>query len=201
MNLYNVGYILGAVYRYENKAQETTSGTDFMKCLQGDGKSKEEQIEAYKEYLGQRYGVAVTVQNVGKDEKSLDKVGKNMSGSDVIIAPNIIEKMANDPKAGAYYEKKIQDFFEAIPQETALFAAKGLVYEPGGVVIHEDGSVTYIGGCSDSPERVAEVEAENKEKQKKRAELRKKALERRQPVNCAVTVYEQAINTVAGSII
>lgn len=201
MNLYNVGYILGAVYRYENKAQETTSGTDFMKCLQGDGKSKEEQIEAYKEYLGQRYGVAVTVQNVGKDEKSLDKVGKSMSGSDVIIAPNIIEKMANDPKAGAYYEKKIQDFFEAIPQETALFAAKGLVYEPGGVVIHEDGSVTYIGGCSDSPERVAEVEAENKEKQKKRAELRKKALERRQPVNCAVTVYEQAINTVAGSII
>lgn len=33
--------------------------------------------------------------------------------------------------------------------------------------MHEDGTVTYISGCSDSPERVAEVEAEHKAKREK----------------------------------
>ena len=88
--------------------------------------------------------------------------------------------MANDPEKAAYYEKKIDDFFEATPQLSASFAAKGLVYEPGGVVVHEDGSVTYIGGCSDSPERVAEVNAINKAKREKEAAQRKASLEHSQ---------------------
>lgn len=56
-----------------------------------------------------------------------------MSGSDVIIAPNILEQMAGDPEKASYYEKKIDDFFEAIPGLLTSFASKGLVYEPGGV--------------------------------------------------------------------
>lgn len=44
---------------------------------------------------------------------------------------------------------------------------QGLVFEPCGVVVHKDGTVTYICGCSDSPERVAEVNAINKAKQEK----------------------------------
>ena len=84
-----------------------------------------------------------------------------MSGSDVIIAPNILEQMATDSDKAAFYENKIDEYFNTIiPRDTVAFAAKGLVYEPGGVVVHEDGTVTYISGCSDSPERVAEVEAE-----------------------------------------
>ncbi len=63
---------------------------------------------------------------------------------------------------------------------TASFAAKGLVYEPGGVVVHEDGSVTYISGCSDSPERVREVNEINKAKREKEAAQRKASLERSQ---------------------
>ena len=58
-----------------------------------------------------------------------------MNGSDIIIAPNILEQMVNDPEKAAFYEQKIDDFFEATPQLSASFAAKGLVYEPGGVVI------------------------------------------------------------------
>ncbi|ANU55763.1 hypothetical protein A4V00_18055 [Hungateiclostridiaceae bacterium KB18] len=38
------------------------------------------------------------------------------------------------------------------------------------MVVHEEGSVTYIIGCSDSPERVAEVNRINAEKAKKKAE-------------------------------
>ena len=43
--------------------------------------------------------------------------------------------------------------------------------------MHEDGTVTYISGCSDSPERVAEVEAEHKAKREAEAKMRE-SLER-----------------------
>ena len=48
------------------------------------------------------------------------------------------------------------------------------------VVVHEDGSVTYIGGCGDSSERVAEVNAINKAKREKEAAQRKAGIERSQ---------------------
>ena len=48
------------------------------------------------------------------------------------------------------------------------------------MVVHEDGSVTYIGGCGDSPERVAEVNAINKAKREKEAAQRKASIERSQ---------------------
>lgn len=126
-------------------------------------------VETYTKYLNNKYG-NITVQSVGKDEASLKKAASHMNGSSVVIAPNILEDMANSPEKAAYYEKKIDDFFNATPKLNAQFAAKGLTYEPCGVVIHEDGSVTYIGGCSDSPERVAEVNRINAEKAKKKAE-------------------------------
>ena len=135
------------------------------------------RVDAYTEYLRSKYG-NVRIQNVGKDQQSLDKIGKSMSGSDVVIAPNILEQMANDTEKAAYYEGKIDDFFNATPMLKASFAAQGLDYQPCGVVIHEDGSVTYIGGCADSPERVAEVNVINKAKREKEAAQRKANMER-----------------------
>jgi len=126
-------------------------------------------VDAYKKHLENKYG-QVTIQSIGKDQASLQKAGSRMNGSSVVIAPNILEDMANDPEKAAYYEQKIDDFFNATPRLKAQFAAQGLNYEPCGVVIHEDGSVTYIGGCGDSPERVAEVNRINAEKAKKKAE-------------------------------
>ena len=126
-------------------------------------------VEAYKKHLESKYG-QITVQNVGKDQASLQKAGSRMNGNSVVIAPNILEDMANDPEKAAYYEQKIDDFFNATPRLKAQLAAQGLNYEPCGVVIHEDGSVTYIGGCGDSPERVAEVNRITAEKAKKKAE-------------------------------
>ena len=126
-------------------------------------------VEAYKKHLESKYG-QITVQSVGKDQASLQKVSSRINGNSVVIAPNILEDMANDLEKAAYYEQKIDDFFNATPRLKAQFAAQGLNYEPCGVVIHEDGSVTYIGGCGDSPERVAEVNRINAEKAKKKAE-------------------------------
>lgn len=93
--------------------------------------------------------------------------------------------MANDPEKAAYYEGKIDDFFEATPRLKASFATQGLDYQPCGVVVHEDGSVTYIGGCGDSPERVAEVNAINKA-QREHKSLYKMAGGLRQRRECLV---------------
>ncbi|MCI8398434.1 MAG: hypothetical protein HFF90_03425 [Oscillibacter sp.] len=129
-----------------------------------------QSVDAYVEHLREKYG-RVTIESVGKDEISLQKAGGRMSGHDVVIAPNILENMARDPKTALSYERKIDYFFNTvIPQGNAICAARGLVFEPCGVVVHEDGTVTYICGCSDSPERVAEVNRINAEKARKRAE-------------------------------
>lgn len=135
-------------------------------------------VDTYRKYLESKYG-KVTIKDVPKDQKTLEKLGKSMSGNDVVIAPNILEEMANDPKKAAYYEQKIDYFFDTIiPRETARCASMGLVFEPAGVVVHKDGTVTYICGCSDSPERVAQVNAINKAKREKQAARREAAFER-----------------------
>ena len=145
-------------------------------------RSSAERTESYKDYLKQKYG-NVRYESVGKDQESLDRAGKGMSGNDVIIAPNIVEEMANDPEKAAYYEGKIDDFFNDIPRAKAMFAAQGLNYEPCGVVIHEDGSVTYISGCNnDTPETRARIKAEQAAKRARREKYHKlseEAAERR----------------------
>lgn len=181
MSILGVNGALAGAYQYANRTQKTgTSGTSFTEQLQKTGEAANtSKVDTYTEYLRAKYG-NVRIQNVGKDQQSLDKIGKSMSGNDVVIAPNILEQMANDPEKAAYYEGKIDDFFNATPRLKAQFAAQGLDYQPCGVVVHEDGSVTYIGGCADSPERVAEVNAINKAKREKEATQRKENIERSQ---------------------
>lgn len=197
----------------------SAKGTAAADRLQDDSIS---QIEAYMKHLKSKYG-NVRIESIGKDQQSLERAGKQMSGNDVVIAPNILEQMAKDPEQAAYYEQKIDWFFQDIPRQSALCAAKGLVYEPCGVVVHEDGTVTYICGCSDSPERVAEVNAINKAKQEKRARMRKASLERSQEsaeqrrllleqarygqtvsrirMSSAAASYENAVSMGSGSIL
>ena len=127
------------------RTQKTTaSGTSFMEQLQKTGEVADtSKVNAYTEYLRSKYG-NVRIQSVGKDQQSLDRAGKSMSGNDVVIAPNILEQMANDREKAAYYEGKIDDFFNATPMLKASFAARGLDYQPCGVVVHEDGSGGYF---------------------------------------------------------
>lgn len=135
------------------------------------------RADAYKKYLEKRYG-PVTIQSVGKDQASLEAAGKRMRGNDIVIAPNIFAEMVSDPQKAACYEQKISYFFtDVIPKGTAWAASVGLTFEPCGVVIHEDGTVTYICGGGDSPERVAEVNRINREKAEKQAEQQRLYLE------------------------
>ena len=181
MSILGVNGALAGMYQYANRTQKTgTNGAGFTEQLQKTGEAADtSKVDVYTEYLRSKYG-NVKIQSFGKDRQSLDRAGKSMSGNDVVIAPNILEQMSNDPEKAAYYEGKIDDFFNATPMLKAAFAARGLDYQPCGVVVHEDGSVTYIGGCADSPERVAEVNAINKAKREKEAAQRKASLERSQ---------------------
>lgn len=167
-------------YQPGNAARTMAAGqTSFLRQLKNTAELAEGRVNEYLDHLRSKYG-NVRIASVAKDQRSLEKVGRGMSGNDVIIAPNVLEKMAGEPETAAYYERKISDYFDAIPRLDALCAAQGLVHDPGGVVIHEDGSVTYIGGCHDSPERVAQVLAERKAKAEKRAQRQKELLERSQ---------------------
>lgn len=180
MSIFGINNTLTGAYQYSNKINEMAADkTNFAEQLQKADEMNTSRVDAYTEYLKSKYG-NVRIESVSRDQKSLDKIAKSMSGNDVVIAPNILEQMANDSEKAAYYEGKIDYFFNTvIPRETAICASKGLVFEPCGVVVHEDGTVTYICGCSDSPERVAEVNAINKAKQEKRAAQRKAYQERR----------------------
>ena len=160
-------------------SQRTNSFLDAALRLKGSASIEPEvqtepvNLDAYLKHLESKYG-HVTIESIGKDQASLEKAGKRMSGNDVIIAPNILREMASDVTKAAYYEQKIDYFFNTVvPRESAYCAARGLVFEPGGVVVHEDGTVTYICGCSDSPERIAEVNRINREKAAKKAAQQK----------------------------
>ena len=178
MNLINVTNSIQM--EFQNVNRTVKNSVDSKKFTDSLKKTKETnmlKVADYTEHLRSKYG-NVSIRSVGRDQESLERVGRGMSGNDVIIAPNILEQMATDSETAVYYENKIDEYFNSIiPQDTAMFAAKGLVFEPGGVVVHEDGTVTYICGCSDSPERVAKVHAENKAKREAEAERREKSLE------------------------
>ena len=107
--------------------------------------------EEYLSHLKEKYGI-VHIESVSRDQASLDKVGGTMqSGHDVVIAPNMLEKMSNDPDKAAEIEGKIDYFFDNIPKYKAEAAAMGLTFESCGCVVHEDGTVTYICGGGDPP--------------------------------------------------
>lgn len=151
--------------------------TDVKSTSFVDMAAQVSRADAYKKYLEKRYG-PVTIQSVGKDQASLEAAGKRMRGNDIVIAPNIFAEMVSDPQKAACYEQKISYFFtDVIPKGTAWAASVGLTFEPCGVVIHEDGTVTYICGGGDSPERVAEVNRINREKAEKQAEQQRLYLE------------------------
>lgn len=186
MSILGVNGALAGAYQYANRTQKTaTSGTSFAEQLQKTGEaSGTSTVDAYTEYLKLKYGAGVSIQNVGKDQNSIDSIGAGTAGTgNVVIASNILEQMANDPEKAAYYEKKIQDYFNySLPQTQAFMAAVGHKITSSGVIIHEDGTVTYYLSGEESPEKKAQVEAEQKAKQEKKAAQRQENLKRSQEV-------------------
>lgn len=131
----------------------------------------------YVQHLQNKYGAHFRVESIPRDAEALERAGWAMHGDDVVIAPNIVSEMARDLEVAAWYEGTIDHCFAMIPSYTAQAAARGLTFEPCGVVVHDDGTVTFICGGGDSPERVAQVNAINAARDAKRAAQRRAQLE------------------------
>ena len=179
VNLGNVASVMQMAYQKASQTQRTSvSGNDFASRLQEAKDTNMSKVDAYTEQLKSKYG-NVMIMSVGKDQNSMDNLGMGTSGySNVVIAPNILEQMANNPEKAAYYEEKIQQHFDSIPETEAFMKAMGHVTTSCGVVIHEDGSVTYYLSGEEGPEKKAEFEAAQKAKREKKAEKRREDMER-----------------------
>lgn len=130
------------------------------------------KAKEYTAYLKEKYGDA-SVKSVGRDQKSMDSLGMGTAGmGNVVIAPNILEHMADDPEKAAYYEGKIQEYFDGLPKLQAEISAMGHEIHSSGIVIHPDGTVTqYVTGDLKPEERAkieARIRAEDEEKANRR---------------------------------
>ena len=110
-------------YRYQqNKTTGQANHLDFNKILsakEGDNTEKVQKpnensvskVDTYTEYLKAKYG-NIMIQNVGSDQKSMDSLGTGTYGmNNIVIAPNVLETMANDPKKSSLLRKDDTGFF------------------------------------------------------------------------------------------
>lgn len=66
-------------------------------------------VNAYLSLLQLKFGAKISVQNMEYSKGNINHIGSSTTGSgNVIIASNILEKMASDPQARKHYEQKIQ---------------------------------------------------------------------------------------------
>lgn len=195
--------VLGAACQHAGLAPEAAvSGAGFLNRLQSMAKSRKSGVEQYQEYLSTKFGADVSVQNVGKDQKSMDTLGAATAGlGNVVIAPNIMEEMISNPKKAAHYEGIIQRHFDTLPKLEAELSAMGHEIHSCGVVIHSDGTVTrYVTGDLKPEVRArieAQVKAEQEEKAKRRreySELGREAAEKRK-LEMELAFKRHAVNT------
>ena len=188
MNFSNVAGVMQMAYQYANKAQKTSvNGNSFTNSLQEASGANVSKVDAYTEYLKKKFGANVIVQDVGKDQKSIDALGASTAGyNNVVIAPNILEQMSSDSEKAIYYENKIQRGLDNFPKVQAQLSAAGFEIYSYGVGIESDGTV-YTYTCGDlKPEVRAKIEAqvksEQEEKREKKAEERRENIERSEEV-------------------
>ena len=176
MSISSVNSIFAA-YQYANRTKKTTAGqTGFTEQLRNTAESNgATKIDDYTEHLKSRYGANVMVKDVGKDQRSIDNFGASIAGyNNVVIAPNILEKMANDPEKAAYYESKIQSAFDRFPSLQAELSAAGFEIHSYAVGIDSHGIVhTYVTGDL-KPEVRAKIEAQIKAEQEAQRARREK---------------------------
>ena len=182
MSILGIDGTLADAYRYADKTKRAgTNETDFMEQLKKSGETEStSRVNDYQKYLEMKYG-PIMVQNVDSDQKSMDSLGMGTFGmNNIVIAPKILEEMANNPGKAAHYEKIIDDFFGSRSMVKAQMAAGGFEIQSYGVVIHPDGTANYY-VCGDvSPEKKAKIEAQMKAEDEAKAKRKRQYQERSQ---------------------
>jgi len=132
-------------------------------------------VDSYLSQLQSKFGTKISVQNMEYSKANINHIGSSTIGTgNVVIASNILEKMASDPKARQHYEAKIQAHFDTIGEANTFMAMHGRRVVSSGVIVHPNGEVTYYSSSDYTPEEKARLEKamkeEDEEKAKKRAE-------------------------------
>ncbi len=179
MSISGINRSFAGGYQYTDKTHETAANEiSFTERLQKARESTDSsKVEAYRKYLEQRYGTVI-VQNVGQDQRSIDAFGASISGyNNVVIAPNILEQMANDSEKAAYYESKIQSALNDFPMHQTALSAMGHEIYSYAVGIDENGVVyKYVTGDL-KPEVRAKMEAKVKSEQEAKRARRERYCE------------------------
>ena len=178
MDVSSLGSVVNAYQYASHLNRRNVAPIDFKTAL-NEATSATDKVEAYKNSLESKFGVPIIVSSVSGDQDSMDRFAMGTTGTgNVCIAPNILEKMANDPEKAAHYEEMIQHHFDTLPETEAFMASIGHNITSCGVVIHEDGTAHYYLSGEESEEYKAKVEADHKAKREKEAEKRKEERER-----------------------
>lgn len=171
MSISGVDEALAGTGLYAGVTRKTAkAGADFSGLMQAAEEAAEAlPTDVYTDYLKYKYG-NVMIQDVGKDQKSIDSLGASTAGTgNVVIAPNILKQMAEDPEKAAYYERQIQYYFDSVPLCKAQLSMVGHEIHSSGIVIHPDGTVTtYVSGDL-KPEVRARIEAQMKAEEEEKA--------------------------------
>lgn len=157
------------------KTDQARRRNDFGSILSAKGgipKNVSANAKEYAAYLKEKYG-AVSVQDVAADQRSMDNLGMGTAGTgNVVIASNILEQMAADPQKAAYYEGKIQEYFDELPKIQAEISAMGHEIHSCGIVIHPDGTAHYYITGDLKPSERAKIEARIKAEDEAKAKRR-----------------------------
>lgn len=137
--------------------------------------NNETEAESYLSQLKQKFGDRISVRDVDKSKSGINATGRRTAGTgNITIAPNILEKMAEDPQAREHYEQKIQAHFDTNAEANAFMAMRGRQITSRGVIVHPNGEVTYYCNSEPTPEEKARLEeamkAEDEAKAAKRLE-------------------------------
>lgn len=175
------GYSKTLSYPYKSGSSLNVNFSDLLSLAEqvmDPSRGEVEDLDVLLKQLESKFGAKISVKGYDNNKANIDGIGASTIGpSNVIIAPNILEKMASDPKSRQFYEQKIQAHFDTIPEANAFMAVHGRQIVASGVVIHPDGKVTYYSKSDYTPQEKARLEKAMKEEDEEKA--RKRAEEKR----------------------
>lgn len=120
--------------------------------------------------LEQKYGYEISIKSIAKDQKSIERHVMGQGSAKITIAPNILEEMVGNASFLQHIEGKISQMAEidrTLPQKLALYDRE---YIASGMIVHEDGSVTYWVMSDDTPEKKAEIQKKMQEEAQAKTE-------------------------------
>lgn len=152
------------------------------------------------EAIAKKYGLSVGVEAIPKIEKEIVRRGTSGSLQDVVIAPNILEKMKVDPALKDkiygyinYYTNEDQQAFKQMEQ------LHGVKLVGRSLIIHEDGTYTIWSAGETSPEEVEKGKKIEAEKQKEKAEKARQAAKREQSEFVTPSNFTYSLPASAGN--